>query len=114
MHFYDVLIIPLPTPQAGIFGITDEFTLDKNILLNNSKEFDNNILLIFAYSREKTYAKQKYPTEQYSESKKAEENSKSNNEKKITAYYRKCQLIIFYLQKCRRVDCLWTVNFSNF
>ena len=53
MYFYDVLIIPLPTPQAGIFGITDEFTLDKNILLNNSKEFDNNILLIFAYSREK-------------------------------------------------------------
>ena len=49
MHFYDVLI----TPQAGIFGITDEFTLDKNILLNNNKEIDNNILLIFAYSQEK-------------------------------------------------------------
>ena len=51
MHFYDVLIIPLLTPQAGIFGITDEFTLDKNILLNNNKEIDNNILLFLPTHR---------------------------------------------------------------
>ena len=39
--FYDIFKLPLLTPQANIFGITDEFTLVKNKLLKN------HILLIF-------------------------------------------------------------------
>ena len=39
--FHDIFKLPLLTPQANIFGITDEFTLVKNKLLKN------HILLIF-------------------------------------------------------------------